>query len=117
VFGRPIFADARVLLSKTVVLNSQPKYQKKPQLPRSLPVGWVSPGTVVVNVSNFKNVDEAKLMSVPGVRWGESQATMPCQRVLFLLILSELMYENIGEDIGMDLALVGWGGGKNWRWS
>ena len=30
---------------------------------------WVQPGTVVVNVSHFKNVDEEALMQIPGVKY------------------------------------------------
>ena len=32
-----------------------------------LPVEWVRPGTVVMNVSQYKNVDEQALLKVPGV--------------------------------------------------
>ena len=34
-----------------------------------LPTEWVQPGTVVINVSHFKNVDEEALLSVPGVKY------------------------------------------------
>jgi methylenetetrahydrofolate dehydrogenase (NAD+) len=34
-----------------------------------LPTEWVRPGTVVLNVSHFKNVDEEALLKVPGVRY------------------------------------------------
>mmetsp|Transcript_4706 Transcript_4706/g.6260 ORF Transcript_4706/g.6260 Transcript_4706/m.6260 type:complete len:334 (-) Transcript_4706:965-1966(-) len=30
---------------------------------------WVQPGTIVINVSHFKNVDEAELLKIPGVRY------------------------------------------------
>ncbi|KAJ1490001.1 putative methylene tetrahydrofolate dehydrogenase [Baffinella frigidus] len=34
-----------------------------------LPTEWVSPGSVVFNVSHFKNVDEETLLKVPGVKY------------------------------------------------
>ena len=34
-----------------------------------LPVEWIRPNTVVVNVSSFKNVDEDALLQVPGVQY------------------------------------------------
>uniref|UniRef100_A0A7S3LJ10 Methenyltetrahydrofolate cyclohydrolase n=1 Tax=Aplanochytrium stocchinoi TaxID=215587 RepID=A0A7S3LJ10_9STRA len=34
-----------------------------------LNVDWVQPGTVVVNVSHFKNVDEKELLKIPGVKY------------------------------------------------
>lgn len=34
-----------------------------------LPLDWVSPNTVVINVASFKNVDEAELMKIPGVQY------------------------------------------------
>jgi len=34
-----------------------------------LPTEWVQPGTVVINVSHFKNVDEEALLKVPGVKY------------------------------------------------
>ena len=34
-----------------------------------LPTDWVQPGTVVINVSHFKNVDEEALLQVPGVKY------------------------------------------------
>lgn len=34
-----------------------------------LPTAWVQPGTVVINVSHFKNVDEESLLQVPGVKY------------------------------------------------
>jgi len=30
---------------------------------------WVQPGTIVVNVASYKNVDEAALLKIPGVRY------------------------------------------------
>ena len=30
---------------------------------------WIQKGTVVVNVASFKNVDEAALLEIPGVRY------------------------------------------------
>lgn len=32
-----------------------------------LPTEWIQPGTTVVNVSSFKNVDEESLLKIPGV--------------------------------------------------
>jgi hypothetical protein len=32
-----------------------------------LPTEWIQPGTTVVNVASFKNVDEEELMKIPGV--------------------------------------------------
>ena len=34
-----------------------------------LPVAWVRPNAVVINVSSFKNVDEDALLQVPGVQY------------------------------------------------
>ena len=34
-----------------------------------LNVDWVQPGTVIINVSHFKNVDEEELLKVPGVKY------------------------------------------------
>jgi methylenetetrahydrofolate dehydrogenase (NAD+) len=34
-----------------------------------LPLDWVSPGTVVINVASFKNVDEDALLQIPGVQY------------------------------------------------
>jgi len=34
-----------------------------------LPTAWVRPGATVINVSTFKNVDEAALLEVPGVTY------------------------------------------------
>ncbi|MGB1596507.1 MAG: hypothetical protein ACPIOQ_27350 [Promethearchaeia archaeon] len=34
-----------------------------------LPTEWVQPGTIVINVSHFKNVDEDALLTVPGVKY------------------------------------------------
>eukprot|EP00512_Aurantiochytrium_limacinum_P002652 CAMPEP_0171497258 /NCGR_PEP_ID=MMETSP0958-20121227/7164_1 /TAXON_ID=87120 /ORGANISM="Aurantiochytrium limacinum, Strain ATCCMYA-1381" /LENGTH=338 /DNA_ID=CAMNT_0012031465 /DNA_START=46 /DNA_END=1062 /DNA_ORIENTATION=+ len=34
-----------------------------------LPTEWVQPGTVVLNVSHYKNVDEEALLKIPGVRY------------------------------------------------
>lgn len=34
-----------------------------------LPIEWVSPNTVVINVASFKNVDEEALLQVPGVQY------------------------------------------------
>lgn len=34
-----------------------------------LPTSWVKPGTVVINVSNYKNVDETELLKIEGVRY------------------------------------------------
>mmetsp|Transcript_21275 Transcript_21275/g.41441 ORF Transcript_21275/g.41441 Transcript_21275/m.41441 type:complete len:325 (+) Transcript_21275:152-1126(+) len=34
-----------------------------------LDTSWIAPNTVVMNVSHFKNVDEAELMKVPGVKY------------------------------------------------
>ncbi|GLD92241.1 hypothetical protein PINS_up000774 [Pythium insidiosum] len=34
-----------------------------------LPLDWVSPNTVVVNVASFKNVDEDALLQIPGVQY------------------------------------------------
>mmetsp|Transcript_17481 Transcript_17481/g.27242 ORF Transcript_17481/g.27242 Transcript_17481/m.27242 type:complete len:370 (-) Transcript_17481:249-1358(-) len=32
-----------------------------------IPIEWIQPGTVVVNVASFKNVDETELLKIPGV--------------------------------------------------
>lgn len=32
-----------------------------------LPTEWIQPNTTVVNVASFKNVDEEKLLEIPGV--------------------------------------------------
>jgi methylenetetrahydrofolate dehydrogenase (NAD+) len=32
-----------------------------------LPTEWIAPNTTIVNVSSFKNVDEAALLQIPGV--------------------------------------------------
>ena len=32
-----------------------------------LPTEWIQPGTTVVNVSSFKNVDEDELLKIPGI--------------------------------------------------
>jgi methylenetetrahydrofolate dehydrogenase (NAD+) len=32
-----------------------------------LPTEWIQPGTTVVNVASFKNVDEESLLKIPGV--------------------------------------------------
>ena len=32
-----------------------------------LPTEWIQPNTTVVNVASFKNVDEDKLLQIPGV--------------------------------------------------
>lgn len=32
-----------------------------------LPTEWIQPGTTVVNVASFKNVDEERLLQIPGV--------------------------------------------------
>lgn len=34
-----------------------------------LPIDWVSPNTVVINVASFKNVDEDALLQIPGVQY------------------------------------------------
>ncbi|EQC42774.1 methylenetetrahydrofolate dehydrogenase (NAD+) [Saprolegnia diclina VS20] len=34
-----------------------------------LPLEWVSEGTVIINVASHKNVDEAALMQIPGVKY------------------------------------------------
>lgn len=34
-----------------------------------LPTEWVQPGSIVINVSHFKNVDEEALLKIPGVRY------------------------------------------------
>lgn len=56
-------------LFRNLVYDSDVVVTGVPSPSYSLPVGWVRPGTVVINVSNFKNVDEDELMMVPGVRY------------------------------------------------
>ena len=34
-----------------------------------LPIEWVKPGAIVVNVASYKNVNEEELMKVPGVKY------------------------------------------------
>ena len=34
-----------------------------------LPTEWVQPNTTVINVSNYKNVDETELLKIPGVQY------------------------------------------------
>jgi methylenetetrahydrofolate dehydrogenase (NAD+) len=34
-----------------------------------LPLSWVSENTVIINVASFKNVDEAELLKIPGVKY------------------------------------------------
>ena len=40
-----------------------------PSMDYRLPVDWIRPNTVVVNVASFKNVDEDALLRVPGVKY------------------------------------------------
>jgi methylenetetrahydrofolate dehydrogenase (NAD+) len=48
--------------SQVVVLGVPSKDYK-------LPVEWVQPGTIVINVSHFKNIDEAELLKIDGVKY------------------------------------------------
>ena len=54
-----------------------------------LPTDWVQPGTVVINVSHFKNVDEEALLQVPGVKYvplvGKVTGACPSLSTLFTL--------------------------------
>jgi len=52
-----------IIKKSSVIITGVPTKDYK------LPTEWVSPGTVIINVSHFKNVDEDKLLQVPGVKY------------------------------------------------
>ena len=53
-------ADLGILQSSVVVTGVPTKAYR-------LPTEWIQPNTTVVNVASFKNVDEEKLLQIPGV--------------------------------------------------
>lgn len=52
---------ARFVLQSSIVVTGVPTKAYR------LPTEWIQPGTIVVNVASFKNVDEDALLKIPGV--------------------------------------------------
>jgi len=55
--------------SEDVVKKSKVIVTGVPAKDYRLPTEWVQPGSIVINVSHFKNVDEEALLKIPGVRY------------------------------------------------
>lgn len=64
-----------------------------------LPPAWVTPGSVVVNVSSYSNVDEEELMRVPGVRYVPlvGKVTVAMLELNLLRLLSNFHLPNLGD--------------------